>query len=210
LSSFQTCFVVGAIVIGVALLGIGIWITGRPLGVLIDDRKKFSLSRLQLALWSWLLISAFVAAAVAGHTMNIDLPPEVWALMGISVGSAAGSVIVKGTKANQTPAATTPRNLMAASRMGVLSTNTASNDASLRDLFCGEELADQNVVDISKVQMFFFTIAVLYGYGFALWGLQTKPGAVQFPQLSASLVTLLAISHAGYLTIKAAPKTPTA
>lgn len=112
--NFHTLWVISAIVMGLALLGIGVWITGRPLGVLIDERKKFSLSRLQLALWSCLLISAFVAASMASDSMNISLPPEIWALMGISVGSAAGSVIVKSTKANQTPAAAVPRSLVAA------------------------------------------------------------------------------------------------
>lgn len=88
--------------------------------------------------------------------------------------------------------------------MGVLKTNASCNDASLADLFSGEELSDHNVVDISKVQMFFFTIATIYGYGLAIWGMKTTPGAVEFPQLSTSLVTLLAISHAGYLTVSSA------
>jgi hypothetical protein len=60
--------------------------------------------------------------------------------------------------------------------------------------------------------MFFFTLATVVGYAMILWSYDFKPedaGVVQFPKFSASLVTLLLISHTGYLTVKAAPKTPT-
>jgi hypothetical protein len=134
----------------------------------------------------------------------------VWALMGISIGSTAGAVIVNGTKANQNPAASMIHSAAATNRRGLLATNSLPSAARWSDLFKGDELVDCSSVDISKVQMFFFTVAVLYAYTGTLWSLTpATDGSVAFPNLSTSLVTLLGISHAGYLTVKAAPKTPT-
>ena len=141
--TFETAWLVSAIVIVGCFAGLGVWISRHPLGILIDGRNKMSLSRLQLVLWTVLLISAFTAVALVFQTSDITLPQEVWALMGISVGSTAGSVIVKGTKDS------------------VLDTNEDMKGASLKDLFKGEEHgADCQHVDITKVQMFFFTAAV--------------------------------------------------
>jgi hypothetical protein len=213
MENFHSDWVVALLVLGFAFVGIGVWINGQKLGLLVDARNKMSLSRLQLVLWSWLLISAFAAVAYARQTMNIDMPQEIWALMGISMGSAAGSVIVKGSKSKQQPSANA--NIAAGvTHVGLLVTHAAPADASLKDLFSGEEVADQKYVDIAKVQMFFFTLATVMGYALILWDAPLIVDKVnqhlQFPVLSTSLVTLLGISHAGYLTVKAAPKTPTA
>lgn len=254
---FRTTWLVLSIVLGVAFVGLGIWLVGRPSGILIDERRKMSLSRLQLVLWTWLLVSAAFAAAIACRTSNVKLSPELYALMGIIVGSAAGSVIVNGNKQNQEP---TPAALAAArqaavdraappaatnatgqpatanvaaaqpgqanrpnqalqlvaaidNRRGVLPANDDVKKATFRDLFAGEELINQGLVDMAKVQMFFFTIAAIGTYAWTLYNTsmpEAPADVVTFPVLSDSLVTLLGISHAGYLTIKAAPKTPTA
>lgn len=94
----------------------------------------------------------------------------------------------------------------------MLKANAGPKEASLLDMFKGEEVTDFEYVDISKVQMFFFTVAAWLGYLIVLWNgpLSTNAdGALVFPELSTSIVTLVGISHAGYLTIKAVPKTPT-
>src|SRR4051812_17170284 len=112
--------------------------------------------------------------------------------MGISLGSTAAGVIVNGTKANQEPAATALRSIPAEQRRGVLTMNPAWGEAKLSDLFTGDELTNKNVVDISKLQMFFFTIAAVYGYAMILWksSFPSKDGAaVNFPDISTSLVT---------------------
>ncbi|MBI3861598.1 MAG: hypothetical protein HY290_06855 [Planctomycetia bacterium] len=212
MSQFQTTWIVSLVALLIAFMLVGTWIKKQPLGILIDAQCRMSLSRLQVVLWTWLLISAFFAIAFTFKSMEIQIATEIWALMGISVGSAAGSVIVKGTKAGQQPSDAVPQNLRNLARQGVLPTKPEPKDASLSDLFTGEELTDHTFVDISKVQMFFFTIAAVSGYAGALWNceLPSPDGSLKFPALSSGLVTLLGISHAGYLTVKAAPKTPTA
>jgi hypothetical protein len=65
--------------------------------------------------------------------------------------------------------------------------------------------------------MFLFTIAAIVGYVWALWNADLGKSSAElkadyelfYPTLSASLVTLIGISHAGYLTVKASPKTDT-
>jgi hypothetical protein len=216
-----------ASVMAVVFFLVGAIIAHHPLGILVDPRNKLSLSRLQLALWTLLILSAFTAVALQTGRMDIHLDPEVWSLMGISTASAAGATIIKSTKAGQDPnptvvaqiATLAPSTPDAPAPLGVLAT---SKKPRFSDLFKGEEVVDSKYVDISKVQMFFFTIASISGYATALAHCnftQVPAAAAQgiangytlfFPPVSAALVTLIGISHAGYLTVKAAPHTPTA
>ena len=83
------------------------------------------------------------------------------------------------------------------------------------DLFQGDEIGDYYLVDLSKVQMFFFTVAIVVSYAAALAGILNdqaalmNPLGVDFPSFSSSLNALLAISHAGYLTVKSVDHTKT-
>ncbi len=102
------------------------------LGILIDNRNMMSLSRLQIVLWTVLILSAFVTVALArvsdsrfnphgyvcelaetaqGETgkesecadpLGIQLPPLLWTLMGISVASSVASPLLKTAKARRT------------------------------------------------------------------------------------------------------------
>jgi len=192
-------WIITASVLTILLLAIGAFGSGKNLrlfGILIDSRGKFSLSRLQIVTWTVVLLSAIFAILWDESTVSIYLPPEVWALMAISVGSTAGAVMIKDNKAqNNTldvPADGKPR---------------------FSDFFKGDDVSNRDFVDISKVQMFFFTIVAVLGYVIALRGsdLTASEDLVKavgkytayFPALSASLVTLIGISHAGYLTVKA-------
>jgi hypothetical protein len=210
------------VVIGVLLMLIGGLIKHHPLGILIDPRNKLSLSRLQVVLWTLLIVSAFSAIALQSGNVAIYMDPELWALMAISTGSAAGAVIIKSTKAGQDPdpTATAVKAAPAAATAAPLGVLVKAAKPRFSDLFKGEEIVDSDYVDISKVQMFFFTVASIVGYTTALAhndfcrSLEAGNGAADgytlfFPPVSTALVTLIGISHAGYLTVKAAPHTPT-
>ena len=101
-------------------------------GVLIDNRNMMSLSRLQIVLWTVVILSAFLTVGLArvsdsrfnpdgyfyepaetseeetkqeptwADPLGIQLPPLLWALMGISVTSAVGSPLLKAAKAQRT------------------------------------------------------------------------------------------------------------
>jgi hypothetical protein len=96
---------------------------------------------------------------------------------------------------------------------GLLKVNETPQQATLSDLFQGDEIGNYQLIDLAKVQMFFFTAAILVAYGVALAGLLQNPGSlfnplgVDLPQFSSSLNALLGISHAGYLTVKSVDQT---
>lgn len=125
-----------------------------------------------------------------------------------------------------------------ANKMGLLHKNSRISDARFIDIFKGEELIDHSTVDITKIQMFLISMFVFTGYIYAIMQPENQlvvcdanqdifaidlcqytesessgdniVKGYALPKLTDGLVALLAISHAGYLSFKAAPKTPTA
>jgi len=86
----------------VLILGHGT--TGTIFGVLIDQRNKISLSRLQLVIWVIVILAAFITAAFwnlvnsIAVPLEIALPSEVWLLLGISTVSFVGSSLILSYK----------------------------------------------------------------------------------------------------------------
>lgn len=82
----------------------GYGITGRFGGLLIDQRNRMSLSRLQISIWTVLVLSTIMAAGASnlaidgweGAFDSLNIPTELWALMGISTGALAGASLIKG------------------------------------------------------------------------------------------------------------------
>ncbi len=284
-------------VMAALLMALGLTVKGRVLGILIDSRNRISLSRLQITLWTGLVLSAFLAIALPRtlpeglsqnrtieQPLNIAIPTELLAALGLSAASLAGSSFIKSNKANketrlvselQSQVATAQadvstrqqelsqlttevsakwsalkaekqeparvelqqqrlrgeveqaraelnkaeQNLQASQqklralvelpRSGVIKINWRPAEASLLDLFMGDEIGNFDQVDLSKVQMFAITLVILVAYGAALYNLLLNqeavfnPAGVSLPALSASLSTLLAISQGGYLAVKA-------
>jgi len=92
---------------------------------------------------------------------------------------------------------------------GTVYRNTTPNDASLSDLFTGEEIANFHVVDVSRLQAFFFTMILVLTYAIntADYLYLAKTSTItELPALGASGLSLLAISQGIYLTSKAVPK----
>ena len=91
-------------------------------------------------------------------------------------------------------------------REGSIHKNEKPEDANWADMFRGDEVSNYKTVDVSKVQMFFFTIAIVFTYGVMIW-LSLTPEALsaasyEFPAFSGSMNALLGLSHAGYLVVK--------
>jgi hypothetical protein len=199
------------------LLIVGHGVTGRPMGLLIDERQKVSLSRLQLVLWTLVILSALLTAALSNISVfmaalsNADLrqqlgagfaplaivlSPNMWLLMGISTTSLIGSPLIKSGKMAE----------------GKIETRDKPQDANVADLFRGEELSNYDVLDLARVQMFFFTLVLVLTYA-VMVGAMFSPSAstlnspiTKLPDLDPSMITLLGISHAGYLANKAIPR----
>lgn len=87
-------------------------------------------------------------------------------------------------------------------RSGVLYGNKNPADARFSDIFEGDELDNAMYIDVSKMQMFWFTVIAIGGYAILVWGMFLNNSPVDlgsFPAFSDGLVAILAVSHATYL-----------
>jgi hypothetical protein len=224
-----------AVLIGVAIffLVTGKMLTRRFFGILINDRNLMSLSRLQLVIWTALIVSGFfVIAIVRIRSGDVDQPlaigidSQIWTLLGISATSFVGTPLLYGNKMNEEPknptvtaektashfAGETAQDV-AQNRQGILYANARIEDARFTDMFQGDELVNTHLVDVSKLQLFFFTIVVAISYGTELYQLiahgDLKQSNVHLPELQNGLLALMGVSHASYLGSKSINKTPT-
>jgi hypothetical protein len=180
--------------------------TGHWLGLLIDERNEMSLSRFQMALWTLLILSAFLGMTMVNifHHQNpveamssIVIPPTLLVLMGMSATSlvSAPLILTLKQKANQ-----------------AIDTKLGSGEkASFIDLFLGDDKANGKRLDLGKLQMFYFTVILALAYAVSLGSVFTDEGfggthPLQFPALNEQFLVLLGISHAGYLLYKAVPR----
>jgi hypothetical protein len=211
---------------GMVLLcaSLGLLVTRRHNGILLSSRNTYSLSRLQMVLWTILVLSALMAAAACrswvakdlGAALNIQIPNELLQVMGISYVSAAAAPAVLSLK-SQTDA-TDGQIRAAAQRVGGPVTATGQMvgrprgaRALLRDLITGDDLGNAGIVDLSKLQQLLITLMLVFIYAGMLSQLfYGAPFAVatqtRLPPFSQDFVTLLLVSHGGYLAYKAVAK----
>jgi hypothetical protein len=172
--------------------------------LLTDERRRWSLSRIQLYLWMALLLPTFWALvairifAGAKEPAAVDLDPNLWLLLGINATSLVGSSLVLSRKR----------------QLELLHERVGGGSGQPSDLVLGEEVGNSGVMDLGRVQMVFFTgVTLLIYVGAVIDAVASTPGAqVTFPPVSDSFVALLAISHGTYLANKLpdrpAPVTP--
>jgi hypothetical protein len=214
-------------------LFLGWVISGWPLGILVGSRNLMSLSRFQTVAWTIVILSAFLTIAfrriiAPSVTAPLDMPmdPHLWALLGISTASLVGTpLILQNKTAKDTDNDTVNKAAVALNenpaviennRQGTLYANTNIQDARVTDMFEGDEVGNTAYVDIAKVQMFLFTIIIIVAYCYEVHDALSRldahkllPENLLMPALSAGVVGLLGISHAGYLGSKTADHTPT-
>jgi hypothetical protein len=221
--------------IGGSFVLIGHGVIGLVNGCLIDNRNRLSLSRLQQFSWTVLVLSAFLTFAAFrtyanpnGDPLDVVVPTQVWELLGISTGSLAGAALIKNRKRNSPvdndvvqealgktkkampsgPEGTEAQSLDA---QGLLATKEKPQDASISDLFRGDEVGSAAQLELGKVQMFFFTLIVVFAYAINLGSIFYGPRGLPagLPDVSEGMVVLLLISHLGFLGSKAVPASPT-
>jgi hypothetical protein len=208
-------------------------ITGRVLGIFINERKLMSLSRFQLVVWTGLIVSGFFVIALerihsgaAAQPLAIGIDWQIWALLGISTASFVGTPLLNSNKKGEEPDRKDELVTKAATRFqehpddvernrqGILYGNSSVAFARFTDMFQGDELANAQLVDVAKLQLFFFTIIVAIAYGTQLfqliaYGDLDLPG-IRLPLLQDGLLALMGVSHAGYLGAKGVDQTRTA
>jgi hypothetical protein len=220
-----------AAMLALFVLVAGRGITGVWRGAFIDDVNTISLSRLQLIIWTIVVVSGFMAAALSNvliaavpNPLVITIPNQLLQLLGISTASFVGATLIAEPKKAAAPtvnpdtiakvtATVAAQNNVApdsVSTAGVLLANKNPDGARWSDLVTGEEIANGAHLDISRVQMLFFTLVLVAAYAVALGKVLGGPAPAfgAFPGLDDGMIALLGISHVGYLTVKAAPKSP--
>jgi hypothetical protein len=203
---------------GIVLLLLAYWLGGKvvlkkpagppvtpgALGVLVDNRGRYSLNHLQLVVWSIVVVSlisgVFFGRLIDGvdEPLGFTIPDRVLGLIGISVGSAVTVGAVKATKATKSAA------IAAGGQPAPLATlaNTET-PPFFSQVFMLEEgqLADE-VIDVTKFQSFAFTIILVVAYVAMAVATISKAksaaGVSALPDISGTFLVLLGISYAGY------------
>jgi hypothetical protein len=190
-----------AAAIGIVIFGAvpGVVIRRSLLGILIDNRGRYSLSQLQLVLWTIVVLSlavGFFCERLLGKVedpLGFRIPDEVLTVLGISLGSAAGALGIKAAKD--------------AVRKEFVAASDPEHPPRLIQIFTVEEgkLADQ-VIDVAKFQNFWITLLLLVAYVVLaidyIRDAGTPAELTSLPGFSGPFPVLLGISHAGYLAGK--------
>jgi hypothetical protein len=207
----QVGWVIDAIVLVALLAGVGVAIRAHPLGILIDERNKMSLSRLQMTVWTVIVLTAFAAIGLSrarndvADPLAVAIPEQLLWAIGITATALVGTLAVRQVKegANER----VPRGSGFA--VGPITYNAAPTEARWTDIFAGEETGNEGVADLGKVQMFYFTAIAAIVYAFAVFQLLAGPtspeGLTGLPVLSEGMIVLLGLSNGAYLVKKALP-----
>lgn len=175
---------------------LGVAIEKGPFGLLLDERERYSLARLQLVTWTVVVISLLAAVALLriiggqGDALAITIADELLIVTGISLGSSA---VASAVKSNQ-------------------DTNHAAQVAvghpKWTQLFLVEAgTGADEAIDVPKFQNVLITLIVVVAY--CVYVLRTIGGKGAeidaLPGFSTTVLTLVAVSHAGYLAGKLVP-----
>ena len=233
----EGAYPVTAALLIVAILAIGYALNGRPEGLIIDNRNRMSLSKLQMLIWTVVVVSALVVYAAYNvrlcpcntTPLEITIPQELLFAMGIAATSFVATPTILSLKSQDKP---TTDDVKSANAAAVANNATLQNsgkvhgrgdpsDAKWSDIFRGDEVGNFDSPDLSKIQQFAITILLVGIYSAQIIAclagkscdLTAKDctGATlnSLPVLGHDFIVLLAISHASYLVYKAAPHTAT-
>jgi hypothetical protein len=209
-NSADVAFVAIMVLLVAAISFAGFAATGRWLGALVDDRGKFSLSRLQITLWTVVVTGSVAAAAFANLPVNPDaaleftIPQELWWVLGISATTLVGAGVVKEVNAGQGRLHTYQPDPTSDAPTGG---RRLAPHAALIDLISGEDHGNWQTLDLGKFQALIFSVLVVAIYGTTVFQqFHEVSGQIKtLPVLHEGLIALIGISHAGYLTAKAVP-----
>lgn len=217
---------VGVWLASMALLFLFCVITGmairhRRTGLLIDERNKISLARLQFLLWMIVILAAIWAGSMCNlvygqsDPLSVHIPQELLEILGISAVSLAAAPLILSQKPqplgmDATGQPLAPAHATAEDRRTAANTvhvHAENQTPDWTDLVRGDVEGNQSYLDLGKVQVLFLTLLVVIAYCGMLWArLGASDLSFQnFPALQQGIVALLAVSHAGYLTTKAVP-----
>lgn len=174
-------------------------------GILLDTRERYSLTRLQLVLWTLVVLSLVASVALlrllAGEddALGFAIADELLIMMGVSLGSTVLSTVAKASHDEDF-----------AEQVAASSVDTENETLKPRwtQLFLHDEGAGADkIVDLAKFQNLLLTIVVVITYCASVVAEigVTASSTTVIPGFSQTLLVFVAVSHAGYLAGKLPP-----
>jgi len=145
--------------------------------IITSDDESYSLSRLQMYLWTVAVIVGYLAVFFATPGIPV-IPESLYILMGVNFASSVASTAIN-TKVASSPAAPTPPNF-------------------LNDIF----FESPGSLDLPRTQMFIWTIVSLGVFIVTL--VNSFDNGPKLPDITNGLAVLMGISNGAYLGAKAA------
>jgi hypothetical protein len=225
------------------LIALGRGVTGTPLGALISPQNRYSLALAQVTFWTVLVLTSVGAiaifnggiisgllrffasssdAAAAKSGFFPSIPQGIWLALGISFGSTVASKLINVLKGEgsveQVPDATDQTAGIKFFRP--LAPADPARLPTIADWFLGEDAANKDRIDITRIQMVIVTAALLVTYGDAILSSVaaiSMPEILQtigtfgvlvstLPPVGTTMASMLALSHATYIAGKSAPR----
>ncbi|UVK55363.1 hypothetical protein DBIPINDM_001871 [Mesorhizobium sp. AR02] len=220
-------------------VALGLGTKQRVAGVWIDTRNRVSLARAQVTLWTAVALAGYAAFAlfnigfagivgagdIASFAAFPAIPASVAAALGIAAVSPMISALILPTKDSagknvdfDVRGADSDLRRRGAPFFGAESQGLDRRGspalASIADIFMGEENANVDTVDVSRLQNVVITVTLVLGFFSLLIEMTSSittttmlgaKGAVftSLPELGATFTSLLFVSHATYLVAKA-------
>lgn len=185
----------------------------------VDERGKYSLSRLQLFSWTIVIAAGFFAMAIQQKTLDIEIHENLLILMGFSLTAAVGSQAIKSYKSSkplrdaegkivyEDEAKKIPKTVLSALKPE----EREKTQRHFTDVFSVEEANYDDMLDLGKFQMFWWTVVALGLYFFVIWSAlatgeycETINGkqVCSLPQISSTIAALMGLSQGAYLANK--------
>src|ERR1044071_487564 len=131
----QLAWLAGLALVFAGVLAVGLAINGRWSGAFIDSRNRYSISQVQAVMWLVVIASGVVAAAVGNvfhrveSPLDLSIPPELLAIIGLSVTTLVGTPVVRDIKRGQNPDPDQKnRTLQSLGRMDAVTTGARSEE----------------------------------------------------------------------------------
>lgn len=199
--------VIGLMLLFLYLAGWGITGAYQPFPFLINEQNRMSTSKMQMSLWTILILSSYLVAVFANirsgfsidTALGISIPEELWVALGISTVALVGSPLINSTKKKKDPnkkvflktldgtlkdecagkeAAADLKQIMECHTEGQLIRNKDPQEASLYEIISGEEIGNYKIVDLARIQVLFFTLIMVVTYGAAIGNMFSEASKV--------------------------------
>ena len=194
---------------------VGLRAKGKMLGVTIDSRNRFSLSRLQISIWTILVLASIVSAlsinafeTVGGNLPTLTIDWTLITLLGLATASSLAGPGALATRTAERASLTDEFKVFGKSHLqGKVLINLSPEKAELSDFVTGEEAGNFGTIDLARLQMLLITAVVWIIYlTYLAVKFEASGSAIEeFPVFDTTTLALIGASHAGYISGKLIP-----